>query len=184
MRPTTTDQTTWARVVLGDGVAFQEIFNLHGNRVLRHAQRFVQARADAEDVVAMVFLEAWRKRERVRFVDDSMLPWLLVTATNLGNNVARGQRRYRALLNRFPVDTSFRDPTDDFDDGEAVIALRSLSTADQRIITLCVLEGFSEKEAAQALGVPPGTVKSRLHRAKERLQRSYKSASTVEGATT
>jgi RNA polymerase sigma-70 factor (ECF subfamily) len=183
MRHLSGDLETWARVVRGDGVAFQEIFNLHGGRLLRHALRFVPNRADAEDVVAMVFLEAWRKRDQVRFVDQSMLPWLLVTTTNLGNNVARGQRRYRALLTRFPVDTSAGDPTDIFDDGEAVAALRSLSTADQRIITLCVLEGFSEKVAAVALAVPAGTVKSRLHRAKQRLQKSYKATSSTEGAT-
>lgn len=55
--------------------------------MFRHSLRLVASPADAGDVVPIVFLEAWRKRATVRFVDDSLLPWLLVTATNAAGNV-------------------------------------------------------------------------------------------------
>jgi RNA polymerase sigma-70 factor (ECF subfamily) len=51
-----------------------------------------------------------------------------------------------------------------------VDALARLSLADRRVVTLCILEGYSEREAAELLGIPPGTVKSRLSRAKQRLR--------------
>ena len=78
-------------------------------------------------------------------------------------------RRYRALLDRLPAAPDARDHAADLLDDVAVTALRGLSLADQQVITLCVLLGASERDAAATLGVAPGTVKSRLYRAKRRL---------------
>ena len=163
-----TDEDDWARAVAGEGEAFGRVFDRHRDRVYRHCYRLVPVAADADDVVAVTFLEAWRRRDAVRMVDGSVLPWLLVTATNSARNVSRGARRYRALLDRLPAGDHTTDPTDELDDS-AVAALRRLSLTDQRVITLCVLLGVPERDAAELLGVPPGTVKSRLSRAKQRL---------------
>jgi len=161
----TTDATDWARAVRGDGESFGLIFDRHRDRVLRHSLRLVPSWHDAEEVVAVTFLEAWRKRDSVRFVDGSALPWLLVTATNVSRNVSRSARRYRALLDKLPEpEERGRHP-----DSDAVAALRDLSLADRQVITLSVLEGYSEAEIASALGIAKGTVKSRLSRAKARL---------------
>ncbi|NYF08894.1 RNA polymerase sigma-70 factor (ECF subfamily) [Leifsonia sp. AK011] len=164
-----TDETDWAAAAAGDGEAFGRVFDRHRDRVVRHSIRLVPTPTDADDVVAITFLEAWRRRDRVRFVDGSALPWLLVTATNSARNLSRTARRYRALLARLPASDATPDHAERFDDSTAVAALRSLSAADRQIVTLCILEGFSEREAAEALGVPQGTVKSRLSRAKKRL---------------
>lgn len=162
------DSADWALAVAGEGEAFGRIFDRHHDRLVRHSRRLVAQSADAEDVVAITFLEAWRKRATVRLVNDSVLPWLLVTATNVASNANRGLRRYRALLAALPAPPE--PPGLDDDDSEAMQALKGLSLADRRVVTLCVLEGYSEREAADALGVPPGTVKSRLSRAKARLR--------------
>jgi RNA polymerase sigma-70 factor (ECF subfamily) len=71
----------WFRARAGEGEAFGRIFDRHRNRIHRHSLRLVDRPADADDVVAIVFLEAWRRRDDVRIVADSILPWLLVTAT-------------------------------------------------------------------------------------------------------
>ena len=155
----------------GEGEAFGRVFDRHRARVRRHSLRLVPVPDDAEDVVAIVFFEAWRKREAVRFVDGSLLPWLLITASNVARNAARASRRYQMLLSRLPTQELAPDHADDFDDGPAPDALRRLSAADHQVITLCVLLDFSEKDAAAALGVATGTVKSRLSRAKSRLAR-------------
>ncbi|MGU3409021.1 RNA polymerase sigma factor [Microbacterium sp. M1A1_1b] len=177
------DRADWALAVLGDGRAFGRVFDRHAPRLRRHVRALVPAPSDAEDVVGIVFLHAWRKRDQVRFVDDSLLPWLLVTATNTAHNLTRSARRHRLFLARFPVEVHAPDPADDFSDAEAVSALGGLSLSDQRVLTLCVIEGLSEREAAEALGVPPGTVKSRLHRAKARLQQQYSASATPLGGT-
>jgi RNA polymerase sigma factor (sigma-70 family) len=166
---TETDADDWPRALAGEGEAFGRVFDRHRDRVHRHVARLVTTPSDADDAVAITFLEAWRRRESVRFVDGSALPWLLVTATNVSSNLRRGARRHHALLSRLPLETHHPDHAERFDDGDAQRALRSLTTADQRVITLCVLQGLSEREAAAVLGVPAGTVKSRLSRAKARI---------------
>ncbi|MEP6479118.1 MAG: RNA polymerase sigma factor [Rhodoglobus sp.] len=164
------DSSDWASALAGEGEGFGRIFDRHSARLLRHSRRLVTEPADADDVVAITFLEAWRSRSRLRLVDGSVLPWLLVTATNVASNRNRSVRRYRALLARLPAAEPSRDLTGVAEGTEASDALGRLSLADRRVVVLCVLEGYSEREAADALGVPPGTVKSRLSRAKQRLR--------------
>jgi RNA polymerase sigma factor (sigma-70 family) len=165
------DEADWRSALGGDGEAFGRVFDRHRERIYRRGYRLVPTPADADDVVAIAFLEAWRRRDSIRFVEGSMLPWLLMTATNASRNLSRSSRRYSALLWKLPPETDHPDPADGIDDGETQVALRALSLDDQRIVTLCVLEGYSEREAAIVLGIPPGTVKSRLFRAKGRLRR-------------
>ena len=167
----TSDADDWAQALAGSGESFGRIFDRHRDRLYRHSVRLVPTASDADDVVAIAFLEAWRKRTAVRFVADSLLHWLLVAATHSAQHVSRGARRYRALLARLPAEASVPDHAESIGEGDAQRELRSLSLADREVIVLCVLEGLSEREAASALGVPPGTVKSRLSRAKARLAR-------------
>jgi RNA polymerase sigma-70 factor (ECF subfamily) len=163
------DAEDWALVLGGDGEAFGRIFDRHKEPVRRQVRRLLDRRADVEDALAVVFLEAWRKRATVRMVEGSLLPWLLVTANNVARNNRRSRLRYEALLRRLPEPSAARDPAAMADEEGVVATLRRLPLADQQVITLCVLEGWSERDAAAALGVAPGTVKSRLHRAKRRL---------------
>jgi len=172
----TYDETDWAAALSGDGEGFGRLFDRHRTRLYRHSIRLVPVAADADDVVAIVFLEAWRRRAEVRFVDGSLLPWLLVTATNAAGNLSRSARRHRALLKKLPPGEHHPDHAEGFDDGEAQAALARLSLADRQVITLCVLEGLSEREAADSLAVAMGTVKSRLSRAKRRLAQQFSPA--------
>jgi RNA polymerase sigma-70 factor (ECF subfamily) len=176
------DESDLALAIDGDGEAFGRIFDRHRSRLYRHSFRLVPVPADADDVVAVVFLEAWRRRASIRFIDRSILPWLLLTATNVAHNLNRASRRHRALLERLPADPHILDHEEGTDDGEAQEALRTLSLNDQQVITLCVLYGMSEREAALALGVPPGTVKSRLSRARARLARRLETRATSTSA--
>ncbi|MFM6850870.1 MAG: RNA polymerase sigma factor [Terrabacter sp.] len=165
----------WSAAQAGDGEAFGRVFDLHHDRVYRHACRVLDVRADAEDVTAAAFLELWRRRNSVRVVADSVLPWLLVTTTNLSRNVRRSTRRHRALLERLPRDGTAADPAEvmlasqpaGWDDA-LVTHLRGLSRADLALVTLVALEGFTIAEAAAALGLSVPAAKSRLHRVRHR----------------
>lgn len=164
------DAAEWERAIAGDGEAFGRLFDRHRRRVQQHSLRLAPTFADAEDVVAITFLEAWRRRHHVRFVDGSLLPWLLVTATNVSRNLTRGARRYREALARLPPPEPAPDHADRHGHSDVEQALSQLSTNDQQVITLCVLEGLSDREVAQVLAIPVGTAKSRLSRAKARLR--------------
>lgn len=177
------DAVDWAAARAGDGEAYGRVYDRHRDRVHRHVVRLVPRPADVDDVVAVVFLEAWRRRDAARLVDGSLLPWLLVTATNAARNVSRSSARYRRLLAALPPADHAPDPADSLDDGPATRAFRTLPLADRQVIGLCVLEGYSEADAATALGIARGTVKSRLSRARRRLGAEYHAVSTLpEGA--
>ena len=182
----------WAAARAGDPVAFGAIFDRHRNRVFHQAQRMSPTIHDAEDVTAATFLEAWRRRDSVRVVEGSVIGWLLVTANYLARNLDRSRRRYRTLLEQM------REPQDDPDPADEVAerldaramddrvrgALTRLSKRDQDVITLCIVQELSTADAAAVLSIPPGTVKSRLSRARKRLAADVMSALDHEAART
>lgn len=168
----------WELARGGDSGAFAMLYDRHRDRVFGQALRLMRSTHDAEDVTAVVFLELWRRRKTVTLVNETLIGWLLVTTNHVAHNFVRSMRRYRAVIDRIPpaqleggqefdrideqLDSSAR--------GRGVnSAFTQLSPNDQNIITLCVLEDFSLAEAASALHIPVGTVKSRLSRAKQRL---------------
>lgn len=164
------DVHDWQDALTGDGEAFARVYDRHRDRVLRHSLSLVGNVTDAQDVLAVVFLEAWRKREQVRFVEGSVLPWLLVTATNTTRNLNRSHRRHRAMLDRLPKSEAVAAPADEnLNNIEIYQAIRELPKNFQDVAVLCLVEGFSEADASAALGLPRGTVKSRLSRARARL---------------
>jgi RNA polymerase sigma factor (sigma-70 family) len=172
-----TDRELWLHVKDGDGAAFASLFLRHRDRVFVHSLRLVKTPFEAEDVTAMVFLEAWRCRSSIRLVNDSILGWLLVTATNVARNKIRSRLRYERLLRKLPQSQEVPDHSDSvaetFDQARRSEILhrayRSLGRRDQEVIGLCVLEDMSTAEVSELLGIPPGTVKSRLSRAKQKL---------------
>lgn len=97
-----TDKVAWARVLAGDSRNFGVLYDRHRDRVFRHALGRLSHPADAEDATAIAFLELWRRRAQVRFVDDSLLPWLIVTTSNVVHNLRRSRRRYERMLARLP----------------------------------------------------------------------------------
>ena len=132
----------------------------------------------------MVFLEAWRHRAAPVIGSDMVLPWLYGVATNVLNNQRRSLRRQRAALQRVPdagVTPDFADAAADRLDAEAQMralldAIADLSSRDQEVLALCCWQGLSYEETAVALAVPVGTVRSRLARARARVE------TRIEGA--
>jgi RNA polymerase sigma-70 factor (ECF subfamily) len=178
------DELLWADARSGDGSAFGVIYDRHVDRVYTQCIRRLASREDAQDVVSGVFTEAWRAREKVRFVDGSCLPWLLVVAVHLCSNHARTARRYERHLRRVPPDMASPDPADDVADrvdrgrqAQALAAaISKLSVAEQQVVSLCDLSEVTYQTAAQALAIPIGTVRSRLSRAHEKLRTSLRRA--------
>jgi RNA polymerase sigma factor (sigma-70 family) len=171
------EEGLWRRSRQGDGAAFGSLFDLHRDRVFRHACRLAQSRQDAEDLVASSFLELWRCRDRVRVVDGSVLPWLLVTATNLSRNALRGTRRYRQLIERLSRADDHPDVPDLAAKNHALgidatlqAALRSLGTTDAQLFALVALEGYSVGDAAGLLKLSVPAAQTRLHRTRVKLR--------------
>lgn len=185
------DATLWDQVISGNGDSFGIIFDRHRDRVFRHAVKVGADSHAAEDLTAMVFLEAWRRRTQIRMVDGSIIAWLLVTTNNTIRNHTRFQRRYRQFLQSFPEPQDTNDIADDVADADALerdtLILREafarLKPPARDILTLCVVEEFTLRQASEVLGIPEGTVKSRLHRAKAQLGALFNDVRTDTSST-
>ena len=172
-----TDASLWQRAAAGETAAFGTIFERHARTVYNYCFRRTGDWALAEELTAIVFLEAWRRRQQIALEREEAIPWLLGVATNVIRNLRRSQRRYRAALERLPREPSveFATEVDERLDDErrmraALRALRKLPRADQDVLALCVWEELTYEQAALALDLPVGTVRSRLSRARARLR--------------
>ncbi|MER8236949.1 sigma-70 family RNA polymerase sigma factor [Streptomyces sp. NPDC094049] len=163
----------------GDPSALGEAYDEHARVLYHYAHRVCGDRAAAEDVVSATFLEAWRCRGKVHADGGSLRPWLLGIATNVMRGAAREARRRDAALARLPERGVLPDFADDvlarMTDGEQVRAARAalgkLRRREREVFTLVVWAGLDYAAAGEALGVPVGTVRSRLSRARERLRK-------------
>lgn len=175
MRPVT-DRELWRDAVGGDSAAFGALFERHAQAVYVYCFRRTADWALSEDLTSVVFLEAWRRRCDVRLVHESALPWLLGVATNAVRNAQRSLRRHRAALGRLPLEQEpdFADDLAGRLDEERRMrdvlgALAGLPRREREVVALCRFAGLSYEEAAVALAIPVGTVRSRLSRARARL---------------
>ncbi len=172
------DSALWLEAISGTERAFVTIFDRYRARIFRAAFRRTNNVGDAEEVVAIVFLEAWRLRKRVRIVDGSLLPWLLTVTTNVTSNLSRSQRRYARMIAQLPPPNEQEDHAvhiDELLDGRdraraITAALGALAPGDRAVVELCLIEELAMSDAATALDLPIGTVKSRLHRARGQLR--------------
>src|SRR3954453_16106036 len=166
MRPTDPDVTT-----------FGELFEQHANAIYNYCFRRIGDWATAEDLLSVVFLEAWRRRDK-EVPPDKVRPWLFGIATNVVRNQRRSERRYAAALKRVPAprpEPRFAEIADDRLDDErqmkTVLSLMGqLSSGEQDVFALCAWFELSYEDTAIALDIPVGTVRSRLSRARARLR--------------
>lgn len=174
------DEQMWSAIAAGDGDVFGRLFDRHSRAVYNHAFRLTGSWTTAEDVTQATFLVAWRRRGDARLVDGSVLPWLLVVATNAARSERRSARRWLALLRRAGVDRQVTvDPADEvaarLDDerrmGELLAVVSRLSPAEREAVALCLWSGVSYPEAAEVLGITEVAVRSRVSRARSRLAR-------------
>jgi RNA polymerase sigma-70 factor (ECF subfamily) len=167
------DDVLWWSARSGDAEAFATLFERHAKTIYNYCFRRVGDWSAAEDLLSVVFLEAWRRRD-VELPPGKVLPWLYGIATNVVRNRRRSERRYRAALARVPAARPGYDFGDDValrvDDErrmrDALALLKTLPRGQQDVFVLCGWGDLSYEDAAFALGVPLGTVRSRLSRAR------------------
>lgn len=153
------------------------LFDRHGDAIHSYLFRRTGDPTLAEELTAVVFLEAWRRCHDLELERESALPWLYGTATNVLRNQRRALRRHRAALARIPrpalepdfADDAVERASDEAETRRLLPLLQQLRPAERELFGLCVLAELSYDEAAAALGIPVGTVRSRLSRARARL---------------
>jgi RNA polymerase sigma-70 factor (ECF subfamily) len=166
--------------------AFAEIFRRHAPDIKRYVARRLGTEA-AEDVVAETFLTAFRQRDRYDLTRKNARPWLYGIATNLMGRHVRAEVRQLRVLERTgtdPVTAPFTERSDERLSAEAsgpilAGALAALPKGHRDALLLVAWGGLSYPEAAQALSVRVGTVRSRINRARKRLRRDLSGISPM-----
>lgn len=138
-------------------------------RLRRYARALVGDRAAADDLIQDTLERAWAKTGQFRIGSD-MRAWMFSIMHNLHINQARSKREsesFDAETNEIPVRATQGDGLEIRD---LERALRELPVEQREILLLVALEDLSYEEVASTLGIPLGTVMSRLSRARERLR--------------
>jgi RNA polymerase sigma-70 factor (ECF subfamily) len=173
------DRVLWRRARDGDGGAFGILFDRYAGRIYNYCFRRTADWALAEDLTSTTFLLAWRSLGRESLQAESALPLLFGIATNVLRNQRRSLKRGREAFTRLPLPDN-AEP--DFAEGAATrlddqaamqMLLRLFSRLPRReqdVIALCDWSALPYEDAAVALGIPIGTVRSRLARGRRRLR--------------
>lgn len=168
------DHALIANAQRGDVGAFEELVRRHQDVAFRTAYLVLRDAAEAEDAAQEAMVKAYRSLGRFR-EGSAFRPWLLKIVSNQALTMARSRKRRGAATERLAAEPL---PFTDVDD--AVIgreraqviwrALESLKEHERVVVYLRYFLALPERELAEYLGVAPGTVKSRLHRALDHLR--------------
>lgn len=167
------DEELWEAATRGVESAFAALFERYADQVCNFVYRATGSWDLAEELVSVVFLEAWRQREKIHLHHGSLRPWLLGVASNQVRRWWRDRaRRDRAVarLHAYPLGDHADAVSELLDDEQrlqAVLGLiDGLPDTQREALILWAWEGLNYAEIAVALGVPVGTVRSRLSRAR------------------
>jgi len=159
----------------GDPDAWEELVRTHQEPVFRLAYLFLGDPDDAEDAAQETFIRAYQSLARFD-LSRPFRPWVMSIVANQARNRLRSLKRYLSAAQRFfQTDPQSMFSTSNgaetrLDSTALWQTVKRLSLTDQQMIYLRYFLDMSESETAQALGIPAGTVKSRLHRALNRLR--------------
>ena len=188
------DQTLIHKIVKRDAAAFETLFARHSASVRQHILSIVRTESAAEDLVQEVFLRVWMRAEQWNGQGE-FKSWLFRIATNLALNHLRTVRRWRQEPLETPpdefddederpsdpdwlIDTSSRGPEVMMEQAERSQLLwqlvDGLPQEKREVLHLIYQKEMALREAAIELGIPEGTVKSRLHYSIRHLAREWK----------
>jgi RNA polymerase sigma factor (sigma-70 family) len=180
MRPPDPDDAALIERSLHDPEAFAGLYDRHAAPLHRYAARRLGAGA-ADDIVADTFLDAFRERHRYDLTIPGARPWLYGIAANLIGKHNRAEVRMLRAYARTGADPVLAGTVNHADEADSRLAsaavrrdlaaaLAGLAAGDRHVLLMVAWADLSYAEVATALGIPVGTVRSRLHRARARIR--------------
>ena len=179
-----TEQELVARARAGDQNAFEQLVLDNQNRVYSLAFRMVNDREEAADLAQEAFLKAWQGLPNFQG-ESSFATWIYRLTTNLCIDFLRRQKRRQGVENAVSLDDpegGWTEPADPGQDPQRALegkelrralerALAALPDHHRQVLVMRELSQMSYQEIGQALDLDPGTVKSRISRARQALQK-------------
>ena len=165
-----------------DGELLRTLHAEHGTALWAYVVGLTNGdRAQAQDVVQETMLRAWRNPQVLAQTSGSARGWLFTVAKRIVIDDWRTARSRRERVTEILPERPVPDATEHAVDRHLVVAaLRTLSPEHRAVLLECYFRGSSVAEAAEALGIPPGTVKSRTHYALRALRLAVDEMGGVE----
>jgi RNA polymerase sigma-70 factor (ECF subfamily) len=149
-----------------DQAAFEEIYARHSAAVMRAAQRVCRDTCVAEEIVQQTFTALWVRAERLVDKSVRLRPWLTTVARNAAIDHLRGERYAEPIATAEAIASTAPSPLDlalfAQSAGELALAVAELSGDQRAAINAVYIAGMTYVAAADALGEPVGTIKSRV----------------------
>ncbi len=186
------DEPTDAELIarsIDDPRAFMPLVERHQRVLFGYLARRI-GRDLAEDVTSETFTRAFAQRHRFDLARDDARPWLFGIATNLLRNQARSEVRQLRAYTRHGADDRSHDDHAASDarldaasqTRELAAALEALNPGDREALLMFAWNDMSYEDIAEALGIPVGTVRSRLNRARRIVQQHLETTATEAGS--
>lgn len=165
-----------AQAARGDERAFLELYDRHASRVYALTLRILGDTMLAEEATQDTFLKLWSRARQYLVERGPFLPWLLTIARRVALDRLRLESRRPALSDSTDPDKTWQNLPDlDSSTEEArwrslYFAVQNLHPDQRHVIELAYYQGMSQSEIAEVLGLPLGTVKTRLRAAMQNLR--------------
>ncbi len=171
----------------GEPEAYKELYNNYVQKIGRIAKSYLDV-DDVEDVVQEVFMKVYKSVRKFRG-DSALSTWIYRIAVNVCKDMLSKKRKKREILTSFGLEDNdektLPEPVEEIKPTDELLrevsaeeirrAIESLSKEDRLLITLREIEEMSYLDMANVVGKPVGTVKSRLHYAREKLKETLES---------
>lgn len=174
------DTDLLARTAAGDQGSFEALYRRHARACARRARHVLATEEWVADVVQAVFLDLWTHAARFDGTRGGVRPWLLAMAHHKAVDVVRAQERHASrrapeelLAGLVDHGAGPEQAAAAEDAGRRVrAALARVGSREREVVELCFLAGLTQRQAAERLDVPLGTVKTRSRRAVLQLART------------
>lgn len=176
-----------ARARRGDADAFEQLVVAYRDQVFRLALRMCGSEADADEVAQEAFLSAWKALPNFRG-ESQFSTWLYQLTTHAAIDLMRREKRQIAAADITEVSAADPAPSpqqqaEQSEQREIVRdAILQLAPEQREVVVLRFMEELSYEEIGAVLKLPPGTVKSRLNRAKAQLKEILSKSGNLFGA--
>lgn len=187
------DQKLVERCLEGDDAAWERIVTMYAKRIYNLSYRYTGRREDAEDLTQEIMIRVYQNLNTFRSDAGSFQNWILRVGRNLIIDHYRQTRRYQPAAGSEEMDSmhleddKLPNPQQMVEMDEAARflwnGLNSLSPELKEALVLRDLEGLAYREIADTLGIPEGTVKSRINRGRVELARILSKRRAQKGMT-